>query len=275
MTTLSDEILVAYADDELPPAKRAAVERRLAHDAEARDRLATFTSTGQWLARAYDDSLRAAPPEALVRAIREAAGPPAAAAESAPSTEMPSGKPFSFWERLRTLGSGFVGLGRGGPWLGGLGVGVAAGVALMLLLPGTEPTGLGEAAFIARTLETATSGEPRELEIAGELVEVTPIGTVETAAGSFCREFTETRIAGAATPRVAHGIACRSTAPDAAAAWRTVARIDLTPNGTEAAGFALASGDEQQLFEALLAALGATRVLTPDEERQRLGEGWR
>ena len=265
MKTLSDELLVAYADDELPPAQRAAVERRLAHDAEARDRLGSFTSTGQWLARAYDDSLRATPPEALVRAIREAAAPPTATAIAGPRILRKT-----FWERLRASSWSVA-----GPGFGGLGVGLAAGVALMMALPGSEPIGLAVDELVAQTLETAASGEPRVLEVAGERVEITPIGTVRTAAGEYCREFTEIRETGAAAPVVTHGLACRSTGPAVEAAWQTVARIDLTPAKAEAAGFALASGNEQQVFDALLAALGTPEVLSPDEERAQLAEGWR
>ncbi len=266
MNTLSDEILVAYADDELPPAKRAAVERRLAHDAEARDRLAAFTSTGQWLARAYDDTLRATPPDALVRAIREeAARPRAAAAEGRPLSPR-----RSFWQRLRAPGWSLA-----GPAFGGAGVGLAAGIALMLALPGGEPAGLGEAALIDAALETAASGEPLVAEVGGQRLEITPIGTVRTADGAFCREFTEIRETGRAAPMVTHGLACRTDDPTTGPGWRTVARIDLSPAGTEGTGFALASGNEQQLFEALMATLATPQVLTPEEERERLGEGWR
>jgi hypothetical protein len=264
MKPLSDEILVAYADDELAPAERAAVERRLAHDADARDRLAAFTSTGQWLARAYDDTLRAAPPEALVRAIGVAGGDTAAAIER----EVPRPR-RSFWQRLRVADWSLV-----GPGMGGVGVGLAAGVALMLALPGNEARAPDEQQLIAAALETAASGESHVAELPDGRLEITPIGTVRTADGGICREFTEIRETGAAASMVTHGLACRTTAPEATTTWQTVARIDLTPVRREGAGFALASGDPQAVFEALLEALGEPEVLSPEEERERLREGW-
>jgi hypothetical protein len=264
MKPLSDEILVAYADDELAPPERAAVERRLAHDADARDRLAAFTSTGQWLARAYDDTLRASPPDDLVRAIRAAAG--GAAASTGTAVLQPR---RTLWQRLRAADWSLM-----GPGMGGVGVGLAAGVALMLAMPGSESGAPDEERLIAAALETAASGEPHLAELPDGRLEITPIGTVRTGDGSVCREFTEIRETGTAAPVVTHGLACRTSAPEATAAWQTVARIDLTPASTEGPGFALASGDPQAVFEALLAALGEPEVLSPEEERERLREGW-
>lgn len=249
MTTLSDEILLAYADDELPPAERAAVERRLAYDAEARDRLQAFTTTGQWLARAYDDTLRAPPPPALVEAIRAHAGGAGQAA----------GAPVP---RPRWRLPGWL---LAGPAFGGLGV--AAGVALMVVLQPPSVEGGREATLLDATLETAASGETRAAEIAGERFEITPVGTVRVAGGGICREFTEIRDAGEA---VTHGIACRAEAGD----WRQVARIDLSAGSGEAPGFALASGDPQAVFDALLDSLGTSEILTPDAERALLEAGW-
>lgn len=259
MKPLSDEILVAYADDELLPAERAAVERRLAHDADARDRLAAFTSTGQWLARAYDDILREPPPASLLAAIRAAGGGGGVPAPARPP----------LWQRLG--GWGFL-----GPAFGGAGLGIAAGIALMLAIPTAAPERLDPDALLAQALETAASGEPRIAELAGERLEITPIGTVSTAAGTYCREFTEIRERPGMAASVTHGLACREGGGAAGEVpWRSVARIDLTPGGADAPGFGLASGSSQDVFETLLEAVGTTEVLSPPAERQALDEGWR
>lgn len=248
MKPLSDEILVAYADDELPAAERAVVERRLAHDAEARDRLAAFTSTGQWLARAYDDTLREPVPEALLAAIRAARDPaaPAAAAEA---------RQRSFW-----------------PVMGGTGVGLATGIVLMLALAGTDPVTPDLADLVGRALENAAGGEPMRFELADETLEVTPIGTLRTAAGEICREFTQLQGVVGEAPVVTHGVACRADEP---AMWQTVARLELPPPAADSPGFGLASAAPQLVLDALVDSLGEVEHLPADVERDLLQAGWR
>jgi hypothetical protein len=264
MKPLSDEILVAYADDELPAAERAVVERRLAYDAEARDRLAAFTSTGQWLARAYDDTLREPVPEALLAAIRTAGH------EAAP-TAAPQ---RTFWQRLRDPDwrSVWPAMGAVG---GGIGVGLAAGIALLLAWPGQGPGGAPVAAdvegLVAQALETAAGGEPVRFELAEAALEVTPIGTVRTAAGEICREFSSALEVAGADPAVSHGVACRARD---AAVWQTVARVELLPLAPDAPGFALASGAPQQVLDAVVDTLGEVEHLPADVERELLAAGW-
>jgi anti-sigma-K factor RskA len=262
MKPLSDEILVAYADDELPPAERAAVERRLAHDAEARDRLAAFTSTGQWLARAYDDTLREPVPEGLLAAIRDETG-------TASPTGSGTAKQRSLWRRL-----GAPDWRSAWPAMGGVGLGLATGIALMLVWPGAGPLSPDVALLVDQALETAAGGEPLQFELAGERLEITPIGTVRTAAGEVCREFTQVRSTAAPQPVVTHGLACRAADGPDALVWRTVARVELLPPTAETPGFGLASGAPQVLLDALVETLGEVEQLSPDAERQLLEAGW-
>lgn len=262
---LSDEILVAFADDELPASERAVVERRLAHDAEARDRLAAFTSTGQWLARAYDDTLREPVPDTLLDAIRAErdATPPAAAPAGAHRR--------SLWRRLRDPGWRSV-----WPVMGGAGVGFAAGIALLLAGPGfgpvAPPFGPDVERQVAEALETAAGGEPVRFELAGDALEITPIGTLRTAAGDFCREFTQQLDVAGAVPVVTHGVACRA---GDRATWETVARVELLPAAAETPGFALASGAPQRVLDAVVEVLGEVEHLPADVERELLQAGWR
>lgn len=264
MKPLSDEVLVAYADDELPPAERAAVERRLAHDAEARDRLAAFTSTGQWLARAYDDTLREPVPEALLATVREAQHPaaPAAAAEA---------RRRSFWQRLRDPGWRSVWPAIGGMG-GGMGVGLATGIALMLAWPGTDPVAPDLGELVGRALESAAGGEPVRFELADVTLEVTPIGTLRTGAGEICREFTQAQGVAGEAPVVTHGVACRADEP---ALWQTVARLELLPPAADSPGFGLASAAPQLVLDALVGSLGEVEHLPADVERELLAAGWR
>ncbi len=262
MKPLSDEILVAYADDELPPTERAAVERRLAHDAEARDRLAAFTSTGQWLARAYDDTLREPVPEALLAAIRAQRDTTSPAGSAA-------AKDLSLWRRLRAPDWRSA-----WPAMGGVGLGLATGIALMLVWPHAGPLAPDVTLLVDQALETAAGGEPLQFELAGERLEITPIGTVRTAGGEICREFTQVRGATAQESVVTHGIACRTAGGPDAPAWRTLAKVELLPPSAETPGFGLASGAPQVLLDALVETLGAVEQLPPDAERQLLEAGW-
>ena len=54
MTDISDEMLMAYADDELPPREREGLETRLKVDADLRARLEPFAATGLSLAAFFD-----------------------------------------------------------------------------------------------------------------------------------------------------------------------------------------------------------------------------
>lgn len=262
MKPLSDEVLAAYADDELPAAERAAVERRLAHDAEARDRLAAFTSTGQWLARAYDDTLREPVPEGLLAAIH-------AERDGAPATRSAAAPGRTFWQWLRVHDWGVA-----WPALGGMGVGLATGIALLLAWPGDGRMAPDVDRLVSRALETAAGGEPRVFEVAGGRLEITPIGTMLTDAGEICREFTRVDDTAAAAPAVSHGIACRASDGSTQPAWQTVARVEFPAPEAETAAFGLASGAPQVLLEALLETLGPARPLSPEAERQLLEAGW-
>jgi anti-sigma factor RsiW len=62
---VSDARLVAYLDNELPPADRAAIARALEQDAELRQRLEFLDSGGRPFASAFDLLLEAAPDQRL------------------------------------------------------------------------------------------------------------------------------------------------------------------------------------------------------------------
>jgi hypothetical protein len=75
--SVSDETLMAYADDALDPADRAAVETALAADPALRARLAAHRRLQAGLRIAFDDALSEPVPERLVAAVhaRPAAAP--------------------------------------------------------------------------------------------------------------------------------------------------------------------------------------------------------
>jgi hypothetical protein len=66
--TVSDEMLMAYLDNELPPAERAVVDAALRDDADVRARLKRQERVHQMLSAAFDPSVGQAVPERLVAA---------------------------------------------------------------------------------------------------------------------------------------------------------------------------------------------------------------
>ncbi|MEJ2124269.1 MAG: zf-HC2 domain-containing protein [Alphaproteobacteria bacterium] len=69
MGELSDEMIMAYADGELAPKDRAAVEAQLATDAEARERLRVFEATRGPVAELYDETLQEPVPGHLLKLV--------------------------------------------------------------------------------------------------------------------------------------------------------------------------------------------------------------
>ena len=69
MTTLTDEQLMAYADDALQPAERQKVEKLVAADPALKDQVAIYKKTGQQLAAVFADRLREPVPAHLISLI--------------------------------------------------------------------------------------------------------------------------------------------------------------------------------------------------------------
>ena len=67
----SDEILMAYADEELEPAQRAAIEQAMAGDPEIARRVAAHRALRERIRGAYEPVLREAIPGRLLEPLRE------------------------------------------------------------------------------------------------------------------------------------------------------------------------------------------------------------
>ncbi|HUN74358.1 MAG TPA: hypothetical protein VMU40_07580 [Steroidobacteraceae bacterium] len=109
--SLSDEILMAYADDELEPAQRAAVEQAMACDPDLARRVAEHKALRERLHRAYDPVLREPIPANLLAAARE---PPAGSPDNviALQPRAPRRRPAP-WQWAAMAASLLVGLGIG------------------------------------------------------------------------------------------------------------------------------------------------------------------
>jgi surface antigen len=196
--------LSRYADGELDPAKRAAVEQALAANAALARKLTRLRRTDAALRAAFAPILAAPPPPLLLPGEGQA--------------RPPHGRSLA---ALRlAMAAGLVGLG--------VGVGLAGGFLLGRLQAPHPATGEAAALALLETrlpsvLEREPSGAAVRLEepaskIAGAL---TPQRTFKVADGSFCRLY-QAHLQAEAASLESRGVACR----DQAGRWRTRLQVN-------------------------------------------------
>ncbi|GAB4519414.1 MAG: hypothetical protein Kow00133_05100 [Amphiplicatus sp.] len=161
MTTISDELLAAYADGEAGPADRAAVERALSQDARLRRDLERYRRLRREIDRSFAPVLSAPTPARLLKAIEAAGGRPVA-----PSAGLG-----------RRVGRGwFVPPALAASFAAGLFLGVA-----LMRAPGDEPRPLAASPALAEALDTL-----RDTETRGE---VRVLASYRSGALQVCRRF--------------------------------------------------------------------------------------
>lgn len=183
----SDETLMAYADGELAPAERNAVEAALRVDNDVRARLAVYEETRDLLRTALVGVAAEPVPERLVAAVLNA--------------------PLS---RSYPIAGPDAGLVRGRlPRRYALPL--AASVALCLGLAGGHlltPSGPGPIEAITTAIGPALERMPSGHVAQSALGEVMPLATVRLPSGQYCREFEILP----STGRPLTGVACREEA---------------------------------------------------------------
>jgi hypothetical protein len=241
--TISDEMLMAYLDNELSSGERAAVDAALKSDADVRARLARQERVHRMLSAAFDPAIGQAVPERLVTA----------AMTTPVSMRWQLGRLFSGGGETR---SAFV--PRFASAMAVLVVGVGLGFALSQGLISTR--GFGEGPLVAegdlaRVLET---------QLASDAVAAGPRAGVTFRAkdGLVCRSFEMGQRENFA------GVACR-----APAGWviNTFARAEPrtgAPYETASAGMPSAVRDAVQ-------AMIGSEPFDADAERRARDEGWR
>jgi hypothetical protein len=269
--TVDDERLSAYLDDALSPSERAALERELAADSGARERLESLRRADALARRAFDAPLDEPLPERF-RAVLEGrtADPtraevvaldPVRAAQQRGRASVGAGVPSGPSTRARrrwrqapvALAAGLAGVAAFAlGWLAAPGdAGREAAGFATTFVPG-QP--------VFATLESTPSGA-RVMDGA-----VRPVLTFRAADGRYCREFEMARNGAGAV-----GVACRS-----AGGWELEAllRADVGASDT-AGGYAPASGHAAAALDAVLDRLGAGTALGADEEDRARAAGWR
>ncbi len=207
MTRIDDDLLMAYADGELPAAEVARVEALLARDPAARERVRRYRETAALARAAFASTLEEPVPAALEARIREMAR----------GDEAASGVvPFPRGPRRRSLRR--------------MALPLAASLALVIgLAVGTGLRPEDDHRLLARALETTPSGELGPGE-------VLPLATLRAADGRWCRRFQSAR-----DGRVLEGVACR----DPASGWRAVVLVERETG--DGAGYRPAGGAEDPL----------------------------
>lgn len=235
---MDPQVLMAFADGELPPDEAARVVMHLARCPEDQAQVDAIMALNEALGRAHDPILRAPLPPAMAALLAE------------PATVVP--------------------LRRRLPLAGLAGLALAAGLAVAALFwPGAAPApgflaqGLvPDRSVLAEALAEMTTGETRLIAKGAEAM---VLATLPLPDGRHCREIEVATDAGA----VEAALAC--TAP---AGWEIVATLTVEPppaTGT----FVPAAGAEVEVLTRWLDAAGAGAALSPADEAALIAAGWR
>ncbi len=242
--TPSDELLMAYADGELPADEAAAIERAIAASPALADRVEMFRATRLEVRGAFAALADEAAPDALVRAILAGNG-----SGEAPAAPRRLRHDARWWPTA--LAASFAA--------------IVAGTLGFLAAPERGRPADATAALatlgddLARVLGELPDGGSRRLERGGGMAAVD--GTYRLPDQRICRVITLDHEASATT---AQGLACRVTD-----GWRIEAAMAGRPAGQfrpAAAGPSIAD---------LLDAAGAGEELPAGEVERLIRDGWR
>lgn len=240
---IPDEVLMAYADGELPADEAAALEARLSEDADLAARVQVFSASAAALQGLKHADTSAAMPAGLEQALRARVA--SASAVDAPAMvaadPVPAGNVVAFPQRRVPL------------WTGALAATVALAVGLgagLLAGKGTGPSGGADPVFAA--LDSLPSGEVTTL---ADGTELRMVASFNSSDGALCREYEQ--IGQNATDQLT--VACRDQG-----AW--VPQLVVALGGAE--GYAPASAPE--LLDLYYMQSEAGSVLPPEEERAAL-----
>lgn len=249
---IPDEVLMAYADGELPADEAAALEARLSEDADLAARVQVFSASAAALQGLKHADTSAAMPAGLEQALRARVAsasavdaPAMVSAVDAPAMvaadPVPAGNVVAFPQRRVPL------------WTGALAATVALAVGLgagLLAGKGTGPSGGADPVFAA--LDSLPSGEVTTL---ADGTELRMVASFNSSDGALCREYE--KIGQNATGQLT--VACRDQG-----AW--VPQLVVALGGAE--GYAPASAPE--LLDLYYMQSEAGSVLPPEEERAAL-----
>lgn len=272
MTSLSDEMLMAYADGELTAADRAQVEAVLAHDPVAAERVAAFAATGRALGILYSTPMLEPVPQRLIEAVmgQSNMGPSKATATVIPFNRPQRVKPQAVPNWAMAASVAVLALGIGTLWMAkqhnsadadGL-YGVAASG------DGVKLAGLELAAALNSTLSATTAA----LVIDGQAASMKPVFSFAAASGAICRQYQINRTD---APPIG-GVACRSNGEQ----WQIEGQVTLaaSPPASERLGdgkIITAAGASSPVIDAIVDKIIDGDVMGLDQEAAAMKNGWR
>lgn len=246
---ITDELLVAYVDDELDTSQRALVNATLEHDADLRGREAEMRLSRHLLREAFPlQSFQPVPPRLDAAAERLAA---------AACAEKPRAAGRAPQTRFRYVLAAAAAV---------CAVGSAAYFARQPLkstpLQITTLTQIPPGNPLHTLLESTPSAQM--IEVPEEGASLRAVLTFQANDGRFCREFEIFARSGAST-----GIACRENGR-----WRTeiLMSTNATPPSTD--DYTPAAGSDDPALAAVVEKLMQEDPFSAEEEAQVLGSGW-
>jgi len=263
---VSDELLMAYADGELPSDETRAVEALLAQDPALRARLEPFVVTRRQLGPLFAQRLREPVPDRLIAAIAHAP-----VARQAPVGMIRRLR--EFWEgldggrmsiaSLPAYAAGLVALfafGATAGWIAGRTDAPATG-----LIAAAGPRLVASGA-LATALETDPSQTPAGAGTLG--ASIVPLLSFRDHTQDICRTY---RIeAGRAGPGYA-GVACRKTD----GTWNVALHVEVQDAAVSGGDYRTAGAESVPAVDAAVGSLIAGDALSRDEEADLLRKGWR
>lgn len=240
--SLSDEMLIAYADGELPQAQRAAVEAAAAADPELAARLRAHQALAEQVRGTFAKVAEEPAPERLLAAVR------AGSDQGADIIAFPARRPASGgarWAGLAALAASLV-------------VGVIIGRAALQGETGLVGDDMAARGALAQALNTqlASAAGPSTVKIGI---------TFRATDGSLCRTFETGRARGLA------GLACR----DGGEGWLVRMSVPAQGSADTGAAYRTAASSLPVPVAELAQSLAAAPPLGPTEEAEARARGWR
>lgn len=265
MTRPTDETLMAYADDDLPPDERRLVSDYLATDDEARAMVERL-QTAAGLTRQAFDAIDARPlPDGLAARILAAPVPDhlrgaaatVASERSGTVVTLPHRAPLTprAWLDWRIAAALALMIGGSAGFLAGRDVG-RSGLDVAL---GALPDG----SALAQVLETRPSGSTVD--------RISVVASFRDRNARLCREFEWLAPADRHATAIAAAVACR----DAGGRWTVEGAARLAVAEATTKDFRPSGVPERDALDSLLTLLGAQPVMSPAEETALIANGWK
>lgn len=260
MTRATDEMLMAFADDALPPADKARIAAELESDPEARAAVEEFRRASVFARAAVLEMMSDPMPENIIQTVL---GPPGGertivdlAGRRRASRLRDMALPLAACLAIvASLGAVWFGLRSPTPSL--------AHAIDLGPVPAATP--------LADFLESRPSGMPTDFAGRGnrQPAQVMAVATFRDRNGRFCREI---EVLGTGLQPVVAGVACRDPGRGG---WTVEGAVRLATAAAPGTTFVPSGAAEKDALGGLLEILGAKNSLTPQEERSVIEKGWK